>query len=107
MILVVYDRKKHCLTMQGHACAAEKGQDIVCAAASILAYTLAASVVNMNKLGSLENCVVRMDEADTEIHCTPDAETECVAKLIYDTVCAGFELLADTYPDNVTYEMIV
>ena len=107
MILVVYDRKNHCLTMQGHACAAEKGHDIVCSAASVLAYTLAASVVNMDKLGRLENCVVRLDEGDTEINCKPGFAAECVATLIYDTICAGFELIAETYPDNVKYELVI
>ena len=44
MILVTYYRSYNRLTVEGHAHSGEPGKDLVCASASILAYTLAANV---------------------------------------------------------------
>ena len=107
MIHVVYDRTAHCLTMDGHAGAGVPGQDTVCAAASILAYTLAASVVNMQKLGRLTDFAADLREGSAEIRCVPDFAAGCVATLIFDTVCAGFELLAESSPDKVKYDLVM
>lgn len=105
MINVVYDRTNHCLTMQGHAYSGEKGHDLVCAAASILAYTLAASVTNATKApGTTSN--IRLDSGDTEVLCNADPHIGGAITLIYDTVCVGFELLAQNYPKNVCYTII-
>ena len=43
MIDVTYDRKRLILKVKGHAHSGEAGHDLVCAAASILVYTLAAN----------------------------------------------------------------
>ena len=51
MIEIVYDRMRLRLTADGHAGFAEAGQDIVCAAVTILVYTLAAAVGNMDAAG--------------------------------------------------------
>ena len=105
MINVVYDRTNHCLTMQGHAYSGEKGHDLVCAAASILAYTLATSATNAAQApGTTSN--IKLDTGDAEVVCKPDPKIAGAITLIYDTVCVGFELLAQNYPKNVCYTII-
>ena len=105
MINVVYDRPNHCLTMEGHAYSGEAGHDLVCSAASILAYTLAASVTNAAQTpGTTSN--IRLETGDAEVVCTPEPKIGGAMTLIYDTVCVGFELLARNYPNNVSYTII-
>lgn len=105
MITAVYDRPKHCFSMQGHAYSGEAGHDLVCASASILAYTLAASVTNAAMLQG-KVAEIQMDSGYAEIHLSPDSLYSGAITLIYDTVCVGFELLARNYPDNISYTII-
>ena len=105
MITVVYHRDYHRLTMEGHAQSAEKGHDLVCASASILAYTLAQFVKNMKDAGQIRYPTLELKEGFTLIDCNPSNRISNAVKLAFDTVCAGFELLARDYPDNISYEI--
>ena len=60
MIEIVYDRMRLRLTADGHAGFAEAGQDIVCAAVTILVYTLAAAVGNMDAAGQAIEAGVKL-----------------------------------------------
>ena len=71
MIQAVYYRRYNRLTVTGHAGAAEPGHDLVCASASILAYTLAANVANMADNGQVREPIIKTMEGDTEISCKP------------------------------------
>ena len=103
MIQVVYYRKYNRLTVTGHAGAAEPGHDLVCASASMLAYTLAANVANMADNGQVREPIMKMVEGDTEISCKPRHNLKATVTLIFDTVCAGFELLAYENPEYISY----
>ena len=105
MIQVVYHRKFHRLTVIGHAGAAEPGHDLVCASASILAYTLAANVANMADAGQVREPIIQNNEGDTEISCNPRHNLKASVTLVFDSVCVGFELLAHDYPEYVSYEI--
>ena len=105
MITVVYHRDYNRLTMEGHAQSAEKGHDLVCASASILAYTLAKFVENMKEAGQVYYPTIELTEGHTLIACNPPNRIKNSVKLAFDTVCAGFELLARDYPDNISYEI--
>lgn len=105
MIEISYDRKKHRLEVKGHAQTAEKGKDIVCSAASILVYTLAASVERLYHAGGQLIKEPKMDIQDgyTLIACRPARENRAIVSLIYDSICVGFEILAEHYPESVKY----
>ena len=105
MIQVVYHRKYNRLTITGHAQSAEPGHDLVCASASILAYTLAANVANMADNGQVREPIIKMDAGDTQISCNPRHNLKASVMLVFDTVCAGFQLLAQDYPAYITYEI--
>ena len=94
MIQVVYHRKYNRLTVTGHAQSAEHGHDLVCASASILAYTMAVSVANMADNGQVREPIMKLNEGDTEISCKPRHNLKATVTLIFDTVCAGFSLLS-------------
>lgn len=105
MIQVVYHRNFHRLSITGHAGAAEPGYDLVCASASMLAYTLAANVANMADNGQVREPVMKMNEGDTEISCNPRHNLKASVTLVFDSVCVGFELLAHDYPQYISYEI--
>ena len=105
MIAVTYLRNQHKLTIAGHACSGEPGHDLVCASASILAYTLAASVANMSAAKQVRGAKIHLEEGAGVISCKPVRRFNAPVTLIFDTLCAGYELLANNYPDNVSYEV--
>ena len=105
MIQAIYYRKFHRLTVTGHAGAAEHGHDLVCASASMLAYTLAANVANMADNGQVRQPIIKNNDGDSEISCNPRHNLKASVTLVFDSVCVGFELLAHDYPEFVTYEI--
>lgn len=106
MIKVVYLRKSHLLTMTGHANSAAYGQDLVCASASILAYTLANAVLNMaeNRQQVTDHKIV-LAEGKALIMCTAAHKYDAPITLVFDSICAGFELLAHDYPEYISYNV--
>lgn len=103
MIRVTYCRKDHSLFVEGHALSAEPGHDLVCASASILTYTLANFVMN---IGFVTDKVIKLEEGDAEVSCKVDSVHDMTVALIFDSICAGFDILAHKYPEYVKYEII-
>ena len=96
------DGKNIILTVQGHSGQAEMGQDIVCSAASILAYTVAKMVTDMGEDGKLKKKPhIRLDSGDSAITCKPTKQYYGEALHTYTVAQTGYELLAHTYPDYV------
>ena len=105
MIQAVYYRKYNRLTLEGHARSGEPGHDLVCASASMLAYTLAANVANMADHGQVRAHVTELNPGSAEVSCNPASRYKQTVTLVFDTVCVGFELLAHSYPENISYEI--
>ena len=105
MIKAAYYRSYHRLTVEGHAQSGEPGHDLVCAAASALAYTLAGNVANMADAGQVREPCLKLVEGDTELSCSPRHNLKATVTLVFDTVCAGFSLLAHDYPAFISYEI--
>ena len=96
------DGKTIILTLKGHSEQAEMGKDIVCSAASILAYTVAQMVTTMREEGKLKkNPHIRMDSGDATITCKPSRQYFNEALLTYTVAQTGYDLLAHTYPEYV------
>ena len=105
MIQVTYYRKYNRLTVVGHAGSGEPGHDLVCACASILAYTLAANVANMADNRQVREPIIKMVKGDTEISCNPRHNLKASVTLVFDSVCVGFEMLAQDHPEYISYEI--
>ena len=84
---------------EGHAGAGEYGQDIVCAAVSVLLQTLANEVVEAARAGLLAVGVVMKVEA------TPTAQTQDMVEAWVELVQDGIDALAESYPENVELEV--
>ena len=86
------------LRLEGHAEYAEPGKDIVCASASILAYTLASIVDSFDEVES----VIDLNGGDTTIECQcKDEQTYTKVANAYRHTEIGYALLAETYPQYV------
>lgn len=105
MINIVYNRTYLRLTMQGHALCGVPGQDLVCAAASILLHTLAEAADRAKETGSAREVHVIRKNGEAEVSCVPMTRYVNLLRLQFDTVCAGFGILAQKYPQNVSFEI--
>lgn len=105
MIKVTYHRDLNRVSIEGHAQSGEVGHDLVCASVSILAYTLASFVENMERSEQVRYPSIILNEGDALIACEPPSRYKGPVTLVFDSICAGFELLAHDYPDNISYEI--
>lgn len=106
MIRAVFSRdkesKKVSMRLTGHAGASERGHDIVCAAASILAYTVAQTLQFMHEDGSLKDKPIhRMNEGDTLIEAVTDDESYAEVLHTFFVAQVGYHLLSHNYPQFV------
>lgn len=104
MIEATYDREQLKLTVKGHAQSGEAGHDLVCAAASILVYTLASNVAQMSvDKKRIRRPKIELAEGSATISCSPVHGTQAIATLVFDSICSGFDILAQKYPKNIRY----
>lgn len=106
MIRVCYDRRVHRVTVSGHAGFAERGADILCAAASMLLHTLAGAVRRLSERGLAEDIAVSLRTGAGDVMCVPVGEFDCVVTAVMDSIVLGFQLLAADYPEYVGFEEI-
>lgn len=105
MIQVTYYRQYNRVTVEGHAHSGEPGHDLVCASASILAYTLAANVGNLADRGHVRIESMELRTGKAEISCKAKAGAMNIVASVFQNICVGFELLARDYPDYIRYEI--
>ena len=90
------------LKIKGHSAQAEIGKDIICSSASILAYAVAQTVLNMKPLGCLKKKpMVKMDRGNAVITCHPKEEYINDVEQTYLVAQTGYELLSHNYPQYV------
>lgn len=110
MIQVVFEENKEkktiALRMEGHAGQAADGKDIICAAASILAYTAAQTVSYMFSDGKLRRkpCI-RLAKGNVLISVRPRQEYYEEALYALFVTQVGYSLLAKNYPQFLKLSM--
>jgi len=105
MIHVIYYREHNRVTIEGHAKSDEYGRDLICAAASALAVTLSANVRHMADIGCVTEPVIRLEEGSAEISCKPRTRYKAIVRHTFMSLCMGFEILANKYPEYETYQI--
>ena len=89
--------EKLSLRLKGHAGYAEIGKDIVCASASILAYSLATIVGDFGI-----NSNINLESGNTTIECEcTDHPLMDVVRDAFNFANVGYSLLAHNYPQYV------
>lgn len=97
MIEARYDEGTPALTVTGHAGSARYGRDLVCAAASILMLTLERALENKGMLGAESE----KRSGYAKIICVERGES---TREIFETIFAGYALLAEEWPEYVKTE---
>ena len=93
--------KGYSVAASGHADYAPKGQDIVCAAASVLLQTLANKVEEAARQKQLESSCVQHGESFVVQAKPSGGMTGIMVAAWYDFVEEGLSELAGQYPDHV------
>lgn len=85
----------------GHAAWAEDGTDLVCAAASMLAYTLLQCLRDAEEQGWLEELDTDIWDGGVLAEAVPAPDGMVRVATIYRTVLTGYRMLSRRYPHNV------
>lgn len=91
-----------CMEMQGHAMMAPKGADLVCAAATTVAYTLAQAVQFLYEQGLLEEKPkIQIADGYALVSAAPKAEAWAETLMAFWVTQAGAYVLEHNYPQAV------
>ena len=96
--MITVQMGKTSLQVCGHAGFSRYGSDIVCAAASMLAFALAEAVQTE---GFWTPPVVEAACGMFRLEVQPEAREQARAETMFDVVRAGYRLLSARYPDYV------
>lgn len=93
---------EHILECSGHAGFAKKGHDILCAAVSIICYTVAAYLKEAEAKGLISGflCDISQGYANIRFSCKRGGEAE----KCFFAIINGFKFLAESFPDHILYE---
>lgn len=105
MIEIVYHRDLQRVTVKGHAKSAERGHDLVCAAASMLTSTLAKNVQQMEQAEMGKIQCLSLDDGNAEIWIKPKRRYKYAVGLVFDALCVGFMELAQNEKNFVKFEV--
>ena len=91
-----------CMEMQGHAKTAPKGQDLVCAAATTVVYTLAQAVQFLYEQGRLEEKpIIQIVDGYAYISASPNADSLAETLMVFWVSQVGAYVLEHNYPQAV------
>lgn len=99
------DRGSIHMTLKGHSGAAPRGQDLICASATMLAYTAGQAVQFLYEQDKLKRKPkISIREGRAVIIATPKEETLAEVLHTFWVIQAGMHVLAHNYPRYVTLE---
>ncbi|MCI7169018.1 ribosomal-processing cysteine protease Prp [bacterium] len=90
---------RHILHIEGHAGYGTHGNDIVCAAVSILGYTWLNELLIMEERKQVKNVSYEEDNGKLLIEFSGGDNAVNTA---YETILTGFEALQQNYSENIT-----
>ena len=90
---------RHILHIEGHAGYGTHGNDIVCAAVSILGYTWLNELLIMEERKQVQNVSYEEDNGKLLIEFSGGDNAVNTA---YETILTGFEALQQNYSENIT-----
>ena len=90
------------MKVKGHAATAPKGEDLVCASASMLVYTVAQAMMFYHEQGYLkEKPKIKMREGKASISVVPKEAYYAEALHTFWVAQCGAHVLSKNYPDYV------
>jgi len=104
MTTVKYDRGSYAIEIKGHSGCGKAGHDLVCAAVSVLMWTLVDCVMADSAYNA--RWVKKEETPLSAVRCYPDKRVKSRCRAIMDTIANGYALLAAHYPQYVSYKEI-
>ena len=93
------------MTVKGHAETAPKGEDLICSAATMLAYTVAQAVQFMYENKQLkQKPKIHIEDGEAVIIATPTEDAYAEALHTFWVAQCGVHVLAHNYHNNVKLE---
>ena len=93
------------MSIKGHAGAAPKGEDLICSAATMLAYTVGQAVQFMDEQGMLKKKPkIKIKDGEATVIATPKEETFAEVLHTFWVGQCGAHVLAHNYPQHVKLE---
>lgn len=93
------------MTLKGHADVAPKGEDLICASATMLAYTVAQAVQFMYENGKLtKKPKIEIKDGEAIVIATPNEDAYAEALHTFWVAQCGIHVLAHNYPGHVRLE---
>ncbi len=86
------------LNIKGHAEFDDIGKDVICAAATTLAYTFA-QIVEDNTFNMRRQPISELKKGDVYIECMPAGKIRKMIKTSLDTITVGYKLLEYNFPE--------
>ena len=95
------------MTLKGHAETAPKGEDLICSAATMMAYTVAQAVQFMYENNQLKKePKIHIKDGEATIIATPTEDAYAEALHTFWVAHCGIHVLAHNYPNNVKLERL-
>ena len=93
------------MTIKGHAETAPKGEDLICSAATMLAYTVAQAVQFMYENEQLKKKPkIHIEDGEATIIATPTEDAYAEALHTFWVAQCGIHVLVHNYPSHVKLE---
>ena len=102
MTKVWYDSTNLHMNIKGHSGAGVSGEDLVCAGASTLAFTL----VTVAKNSPEYRPSIEMSDAEIDVVLHPDEDDRRDCMVAMDTIFIGYAMMSTTFSDNVSVTLI-
>ena len=100
MTKVTYEPEEYHLRVEGHAGAIqENGEDLVCAAASALAWALINAATEHNEYWPKIH--IDREKAVIDVRCSPEQTVRKACRYMFDIIAGGLALMADKHPENI------
>ena len=103
MTSVVYEPFEYHIRIEGHAGAAPKGEDLVCAGVSALSFALLLAV-ERDGYSYRPETRVEQGKALIDVRCDPRGICHAECGAVLDAFAGGFELMARKYPEFMSFE---
>lgn len=93
------------MTIKGHANSAPKGEDLICSAATMLAYTVAQAVQFLHSKDKLlKKPKIQIREGEATVIATPREDAYAETLMVFWTAQCGMHVLSHNYPEHVKLE---
>ena len=93
------------MTLKGHAEVAPKGEDLICASATMLAYTVGQAVQFLYEQGKLKKKPkIHIQDGEAVVVATPTEDAYAETLHTFWVAQCGIHILAHNYPQHVKLE---